>query len=76
VFPAGDGTYHPGETQAPLVITTGTQQNPIFPAGDGTYHQDTSGISEIVISLPYHLFVGPTAPSNPQVNDIWIDTSV
>jgi hypothetical protein len=75
VFPAGDGTYFPGETQPPLAVELATQVDPVFPAGDGTYYPGGTATSEIVLRLPYHLFVGPTAPSDPEVNDIWIDTS-
>lgn len=49
------------------------QYKPIFPAGDGDYHQTQS---EPEVLVRYKMTVGPIAPTNPDINDIWIDTSV
>ena len=58
----------------------------MFPGGNGSYVRETldnlgEGYQkahykpEIVIQYPFNLSVGPTPPDNPQVGDVWIDTS-
>lgn len=75
VFGVGDGTYH-GVAQTPVTdsVVTSALLHPVIPAGDGTYHPGTPSAGGTV-GLDFKITVSDTAPPNPSIGDVWIDTS-
>jgi hypothetical protein len=59
VFPAGDGTYFRG----------------LIPAGQDSSYKRAFYKPQVVVQYPFNLSVGPTPPEDPEVGDVWIDTS-
>lgn len=60
-----------------LPATSGYYQTrQAFPASDGTYNVEPQEVPEYIpVRFPFNMTVGPTPPSNPAVNDVWVDTS-